>query len=455
MLDGTLPDKNRAVAEALPQRRGWTFWGIATVLVIVVLPYERFAGPASLRLMDGIVVLLMVYLVFNCWRTRERIVFPLLLPMGLIIISSLVSTILGFAYSTNLTAVTQELYLWALLVVMTNVLLKHSAEDQDRLLKIWVVVACLIALTTLMGMLHVGPAMFHEIPQRDRFQFAGLDRGVGTYVNPNAAAAYLSTSFFIAMGSTLPWGWRLVACGWIFLGIYATGSNGAMGTSLFALGLLCMVSSIQRQRHRIWAWAAALTGGTAVFALLLDKAPALFSTGAFVGTSLLSTSVRRVSRAMMLRLELWQVGWQAFQKRPWGIGPNSASEIQASLHSDYLAFLVERGPFGFLGWLLLLLEPLVYVAQAAKRSRSDLAHQWQILALGAGFLANAMNSAVHELSHTRPLWLLMAFIFAQSISLLRQVIAAEPVPDLMSSFSLIGQANKEQVNYDHQSCASV
>jgi len=409
-------------------RPTWTFWGIATVLVIVVLPYERFTGPASTRLLDGIIILLALYMALNCWRSRERIVVPLLVPMLLILLSSLVATILGFAYSTNITAVIQELYLWVLVIVMTNVLLQHPLPDRNRLLKIWVIVACVVALTTLMGMLHIGPAMFHEIPQRDRYQFEGLDRGVGTYVNPNAAAAYLSISFFIAAGMAWPMGWRILACSWLLAGMYGTGSNGAMGTTLAAFGLLFVYATIQRQGQRVWAWAAVISGGTAVVILLLDKAPALFSATPLAGSSLFTTSIRRISRAMRLRFQLWDVGWQAFQERPWGIGPNSASEIEASLHSDYLAFLIERGPLGLLGWLLLLIEPLVYAVRAAQKSQADPAQQWQMLALGAGILASALNSAVHELSHTRPFWLLMAFIFAQSIALLRPL----PQPEFVA-----------------------
>ncbi|MCP4416578.1 MAG: hypothetical protein GY805_08145 [Chloroflexi bacterium] len=410
----------------------WTYWGIALLLAIVVLPYERFIGPASLRLVDGIIVLLTLYTAVSFWRSRQRLVFPLLLPMWLIIMSSLVAALLGFAYMTNFMAILQEIYLWIVLVVVTNLLLRHNVGERDRLLKLWAIVACVIALTTLMGMLHIGPSMFYEIPQRDRYQFEGFDRGVGTYINPNAAAAYLSSSFFIAVGAPLPkWG-RVVACSWIFAGIYATGSNGAMGTTLLALGLLIMVYTILRRRRTALGWALALTGGTAVSTLLLDKLPTLLSGGTPVGGGLFSTSARRAVRALMLRMQLWRIGWREFQKRPWGFGPNSASEIQASLHSDYLAFLFERGPVGFLGWTLLLLEPLIYVMRAAGQSQADKLHQWQVLALGAGFLANGINAAVHELSHTRPLWLLMAFIFAQSISILeltkQKRLVAVPIP---------------------------
>ena len=216
--------------------------------------------------------------------------------------------------------------------------------------------------------------------------------------------------------------------------MYATGSNGAMGTTLLALGLLTILYTILRQRRAALGWALALTGGTAVSILLLDKLPTLLSSSASATGSLLSTSAQRAARALMLRAQLWRVGWQQFEKRPWGFGPNSASEIHASLHSDYLAFLFERGPVGFLGWTLLLLEPLLYVLRAASRSQMDKVHQWQILALGAGFLANAMNAAVHELSHTRPLWLLMAFIFAQSIAILEQTKQREPCCTLFHLF---------------------
>jgi O-antigen ligase len=396
------------------------------MLVIVALPYERFVGPASLRVVDGIVALLCVVTAVIFWRSRRRLVVPLVWPMWLILLSSLVATILGVAYVTNVTAVIQEIYLWLFLIVMTNLLLLHNPQERDRLLTIWVVVACIIALTTLMGMLHIGPAMFYEIPYRDRYPFEGLDRGVGTYINPNAAAAYLSTSFFIAIGAPIPLGWRVLTGIWIFAGMYGTGSNGAMGTTLLALVLLLAVFSMMRRRRAVLGWVGVLAGGTAVSLPLLDRLPAFLPTNNLAINGLFDTSVRRVARAVTVRRQLWKAGWHEFQKRPWGIGPNSASEIQASLHNDYLAFLFERGPVGVLGWLLLLLEPLVYVVRAAGKAQADKQRQWQILALGAGFVANAMNAAVHELSHTRPLWLLMAFIFAQSIALLRQTQEERP-----------------------------
>ena len=396
-----------------------SFSGIAIVLAIILLPYERLVGPASLRPVDGIFVILSVYTAVSCWRNHQRLVFPLLIPMWLIIMSSLVAAVLGFAYFTNLIAIVQEIYLWVVLIVITNLLLRHSPAERDLFFKIWVAVSCVIALTTLMGMLHIGPSMFYEIPMRDRYQFDGFDRGVGTYVNPNAAAAYLSTSFFIAIGAPIPRPIRVVACCWIFMGMFGTGSNGAMGTTLIALVLLVGLYLVVRNRRAALGLALAATGVTAVFTLLLERLPAILSLSGTANSSLLGSSVRRVGRAMMLRIQLWTIGWREFQKRPWGFGPNSASKLQASLHSDYLAFLFERGPIGFLGWVLLLLEPLFYVARAVRHPQADNAHQWQLLALGAGFVANAMNAAVHELSHTRPLWLLMALIFAQSIAILQ------------------------------------
>ncbi len=424
--------------DAAVSGKGRSFWIILASLTIATLPYERIMGPASLRIVDGVVVLLCLAMTFSYWRSRKRIVFPLVIPMLFILASSLVASMLGFAYVVNIIAMVQEIYLWVFLVMMTNLLLQLNTKERDTILMIWTIVACLIALTTVMGMLHIGPSMFYEIPQRDRYQFEGFDRGVGTFINPNAAAAYLSSSFFVAIGAPLPVVWRILACGWIFVGMYGTGSNGAMGTTVISLGLLAVVFSMLRWRRSALGWAAVGSLGMAVALFLLERAPMLLPQNFSSGDGLLSTSATRAARALLLRFQLWTAGWREFQKRPWGFGPNSASEIQASLHNDYLAFLFERGPVGLIGWILLLLEPLIYVIRAALQSQGDRKHQWQILALGAGFLANGMNAAVHELSHTRQLWLLMAFIFAQAITLLRisekEEVLAKTNPHLGHSY---------------------
>jgi len=380
------------------------FW--LSVLLLCLLPIEHWRFPFNLKPADLALVLLTLYGLLKAWRTHQRLDFPLLLPMWVILFSSLLATLVGFGSPESIIAIVQEIYLFSWFIVLTNILKTVPSSDTDRLMKI--VIACLESVTTVMGMLRIGPSIFYRssyeqvdmeivratgtygpsIFYRSSYEQVDMEivRATGTYDNSNAAAMYLSVS----------------------------GSNGALLSTLGSLVVLAGVHAIIRNRQDARLWAAVIGIGVGMVAVVLftlglsTSLPSGF--GLDTRDPLLFQTLGRLSHSVTSRLDILAWAWKTYSRHPWGTGPNS---FASGLHNDYAAFWFERGPLGIIGWLWLiaatLLRPLQVANQLANKHR-----RWQVLVLGAGFLACAVNAFSHEISHMRQVWMLMALLFASS-----------------------------------------
>lgn len=387
------------------------FW--LSVLLLCLLPIEHWRFPLNLKPADLALVLLTSYGLLKAWHTHQRLDFPLLLPMCLILFSSSVATLVGFARLESIIAIAQEIYIFVWFVALANVLKAFPLSDLGRLMKIWSVIACLESVTTLMGMLRVGPSMFYERPTFDYDQVTTeFIRAVGTYDNSNAVAVYLSVSFFVLLATSWPMWLRSVLGVWLFAGMFGTGSNGALITTFGGLVLLVGVYPALQNRRDIKLLIAVIGIGVGIVAavlLILSLLPSLLSGFGFNTSSpLLFQTLGRFSHSLTSRVDILAWAWEAYRRHPWGTGPNT---FASGLHNDYAAFLFERGPVGLIGWLWMIGATLLTSLRAANQLVNK--HQrWQVLLLGAGFLACAVNAFSHEISHMRQVWILMAFLFA-------------------------------------------
>jgi O-antigen ligase len=83
-------------------------------------------------------------------------------------------------------------------------------------------------------------------------------------------------------------------------------------------------------------------------------------------------------------------------------------------HDDYLAALLERGPLGLIG-LLLLVSGLVVRGIIVAKGRLSRGFETVIRhphALLAAIVGSLVSSTVYELLHLRHLWVLFAFVAA-------------------------------------------
>ena len=391
-----------------------------SVLMLCLLPIERFVLPFRLTVADFALVLLTAYGLWKAWHTHQQLCFPLLLPMWLILISSPVATLAGSAHLNSVMAIVQEIYLFAWFIVLTNLLRAFPFSDLDRLMKIWSAISCVEAVTILLGMFRIGPSFFYTPPYESPDSFTGVVRGIGTYANSNAAGTYLFISIFVLLATSWPVWLRFTLGMWLLVGTIGTGSLGSLFSTLGSLAVLGVVIAITEDPHP-----TTLRGGivgvgagvvaAALFALSLWPS-SLPGVGLHKGGRLLELTFGRLPRALAGRLVLLNKGWSVYTLHPWGTGPNSSALYAASLHNDYVAFLFERGPLGGIGWLWMVGSTLFAPLQAARQA-IDSSQRWRVLVLGAGFLACAVNALSHEISHFRQVWVLMAFLFALSYAL--------------------------------------
>jgi hypothetical protein len=393
------------------------------ILVLCLLPFERMMLPLGLRVVDIPLVLLILCALTGFLFLGQRFHFPLLMPVWLIFLASLIATMESSTHFDSILAILQEVYIYTWFIILTNVLSSFALSNLERFMKIWCVIGLMEATVTFMGMLNLGPDFFFIPPDGERaLSFQGFNRAIGTDLNPNAAASYLSISFFLLLAMRWRAWLRLVFGIWLLVGIFATGSMAGLLSTIVSFAALIVVY-ISLEHHRIGAyWGTVFGVGVTVVALLITILWLLLSSGAgsIGGGEIQSFAIGRFSRSLESRFALIERAWSIYIESPLGTGPNSFASYKGTLHNDYLAFLFERGPLGAIGlmWLVgaALLGPLRVAFWQTEGYR-----RWQMLSLGAGFLACAVNAFSHEVSHFRQVWVLMAFVFATSYTLSAQL----------------------------------
>jgi O-antigen ligase len=380
-------------------------------LALLLLPIERVVFPLSLKLIDLVLLLITGVGCLFFLRENHRIQVPLALPAWLILLASLFATITTPFMTDSILAIVQELYLFAWFVILTNILTIFKPSDFDNLIKIWSIIATLEAAASLMGMFQIGPAMFYTSPIKDNILDTGaFNRGFGTFANPNATGAYLVISFFILQATGWPKWVRTILGIFLYAGIYSTGSMGAILSAAIGFIVLLILNIVLNNRRINLLLSGILAIGLAIIMLVVVFFKPVQSLSQFTAVGkeneLLALTLGRLTHSVTGRQVLVQDAWQVFERYPFGTGPNTADA-----HSDYLAFLFDRGLLGFVGWVLMVITTLITPFLKINRQKDGF-RLWQILSLWAGFLAISIIAFTHEISHFRQVWVLMAFIYA-------------------------------------------
>ena len=398
---------------------------LIVVLLLLLLPMERIVLPFQLRIVDGVIIILFFYLLFLFQSRFELICFPMLQPFALILVASVLSILTGSQYEISIVAVVQELYLFGAFLILANILSTYTFPVVEKLFTIWAVVAAAVSITCIMGMIGIGPSMFYTSPiDSVVLSIGAINRANGTYVNPNAAAAYLSISFFICLAIPRSIYMRFIISSLVFCGIVATGSLGGMSTTLMSLGLLilvyyrfrCGVSILNRRRILITICLLIVFFVTVFVMFNMETGSPTNNR-----SDLAEITIGRFNRSFGDRVALTLDFWEFFKERPLGTGPNTAELYVKDLHNDYIAYLFERGPLGFIGWIWLITYS-IRVSLAMARAHGTNSRCWQYLSLTAALVACSLNAMAHETSHFRQLWVLLAFIYGLQLSLRRHPI---------------------------------
>jgi O-antigen ligase len=400
--------------------------------VVALLPLLIPRGPGNTAPADplavGFIALTLVALV----RQHRRLEVPAPIALALIVFGSMIALALSADVRTGALTMAIDVYLVLLLVAIVN----HLSGDQRALrmvLVVWTAAALVWAATVIVEYYHLLPrpveALLHVSPNGVRF--AGPSGNL-----PNLAASYLLTSFFVLLAS--PWPrrrpLRVLAGGWLLLGVFATGSIGgligmAAGGTYLAIAAYLRGGRSSRQVQGL-AGVGLLVGAMLLFGLVLITGPPQIGQADVQALSqrakggVLDASVGRADRSLTGRVILWSSALTATGSRPLvGIGPGEArQQLQISsgtlnrtgvlkihsLHNDYLAFLVERGILGLTGLLALYValgRRALWLASAGRRLGIGMPP------LGAALFANAADSLFHETFHYRHEIVLFALLW--------------------------------------------
>ena len=414
-------------ADARPRDRGGrAYLVLATLLAPLVVP----AGPGQTAVLDVVnLIAIAVFAIFVVAPGRQPLRVPLVAPMALVAVGSLIAC--AWAPSLGLAALSlaQDAYLFAWFLVVVN--LVRTRRDLRLVRVAWVWTAVAVSLGALgQLLLHTGGSLGTLLGSR------GL-RPASTLYNPNMLADYLMMSVFMALSLAaevrrLP---IVLAIAVLGLGLLATKSNGGM--IAFAAGALtwCVVAvALGPARRRgqllaVVALAASLAGAGAWLGQewgVGDRALRTLSEHTFVG---------RMGHSSESRLRIWDQLERSYARSPLGIGPGNSGALTVGIaererpdsyrskeaHSDFLAFAIERGPLGVLGLLALMTALFMHVAgfwrnsQRGRRGASRRAALWTA-SMTAVLVASAVHSLVIEKLHFRHYWLFLALVCASSLT---------------------------------------
>jgi hypothetical protein len=424
-------------------------WLLAGVIALLPLLVPR--GPGQSAPVDAVALLFVLFaLAGMLWRGR-----PLHLPakgaLLLIMVASVVATVASLSLPDSLLSLLIEGYLVLLFFCVANDL----GDDRRALcavLTVWAGAAFVWAAVFIGFHYHLLPAGLQQLLVEN--SKGGGSRVAGASKNPNLAASYMMTSFFVLLAS--PWPRRrpvrLAVAGCLLLAVYVTGSNGALLGLAAGVAVLAVAACLRRSRtprQRLAVVGASMVAGVVLLtaALLVVGVPqvgvsdvqAIASRergGVFEG------SLGRLDRSVGSRLTIWAHAWNGTGPRMLvGVGPDAAPRIPVAartlrrgLHNDYFAFLIERGVLGLVGLLAFCAMVLRWSGRLLAAPPQDGAHgRWKPAGLAGAVFANLVLATSHESLHFRHVWLLFGLVWAASRPVDEEVTAVQDAgPDPMT-----------------------
>jgi O-antigen ligase len=403
---------------------------------VVLLPLLVPRGPGQSAPVDAVTAAYVVVAVAGLYHSGRPLRLPAKGPILIILVGSLAAAALALSLAQSMVSLLVEGYLLLLCVCVANDL-EHDQDGLRVVLTVWTA-AALGWAAVLIGLYYrLWPEWLLLTDAPDGARVGGATG------NPNLAAGYLMTSFFILAAS--PWPRyrpaRLAAAGWLLLGLYATGSNGALLGVAAGLPVLLVAFGLRRTPtpgERLGVVGTVLLAGGLLLGVVatvpgilrvdvseLRAAAGRERAGAF------GMHLGRLDRSASGRLAIWSDAWEAAGTRMVvGVGPGSASAIQLrgrllgrGLHNDYLAFLIERGVLGLLGLLALSATLLRWSGRLLKFGVPVGRGEWSLAGLGGAIVANLVLATSHESFHFRHVWILIGLTWVAT-----QLVSGRPSP---------------------------
>ena len=390
-------------------RRLIMLWLVGT---LVLLPVDFVKLPLNTTLVDCWIILALPIFGLSFVRGSYTMNLSYAIAMWLILVASFASTFTAPSQRSALIDIVKEVYVYIWFVTLAAVLAKLSARDFRRLLIIWSAVALLHGLLMLAQFL--SPEVWRLIASIvGRSSEHDIYRPSGLFLNPNSAAAFQLLGFvpLALAGLSRKVGMSLGVL--LFLTMLTTGSMGA--TIAFVSGLMVSITAILLI-GRLGLIIKMLVQLAIIVLLLAGLSYYVVSHNQRYQEHVERILLGRADRSSDSRFTLWEEGMDVYLDQGvflFGVGPENFRELGAkgkTLHSDFMAFLVERGLIGLLG---LGLFAAAAVGRAAYmvlvyNKYPDRA-QLTVVVFLAAMVAIAVESLTHQIFHFRVIWLVLAF----------------------------------------------
>jgi hypothetical protein len=351
------------------------------------------------------------------WATsgHHKLRAPYFIPVALMVAAGAASGLVGSLPNLALVTLAVDVLLFAWCTTVVNVLSSPRAMR-------WALAAWSWSGIFWAGVVIV--AWLGHITALEGLQAAEGNRVLFTFGDPNYASTYWDATIFVVYAARTPSSRWMRITGYVMLtwALALTESNGgalALGIGIFFLLL------VKSYRKRGWI-------GSAATALVICLGVGGFFTAfplnsirqwaASSNQPLLVNSIGRSAQSSAERGELITETRQLYEQSDGivGLGPASTKPLLTTLlypyaneaHDDYLAALVERGPVGLLGLLLLVGSAISRAAPIVRRPLS--ARYAAVVPVPAGLVAAlltlSVNSFYEEILHFRFLWALLGIV---------------------------------------------
>jgi O-antigen ligase len=396
---------------------------MAVATALVALPMLQPTAPGHITPADTVMGIAIVIVLLWLGTTGVEAHLPYIVPMSLYIGAGMLAAAFGAYTVRGALTVGQDIALIAWGACVANVV--RTPDGLRTVLRAWVYGATVwggalvLAMVTHQWWLAGGPSQ--------------VQRGSLFFGIPNIAGNFFALSFFVLLLGNSPTSFipRLIVGATLLAAVAVTGSNAALG-SLALGGAASLFIWIWRRWDLVTAIGSIFVGVVVVAVLGLF----LVESGAIqwlrsTTNSLVVHSVDRSVRSAQGRQTLFPEVFELYREgTPLGIGPAATLPTLASrrineksAHDDYLATLVERGPVGLVGLVVLIAGVFVrsWTLALGKISAAFEHVVRNPTALIGAFITIWVTAMTHEVLHYRHVWAFFGllaglYLFAQTPS---------------------------------------
>lgn len=383
-------------------------------LAMVFQPILHPNGPGNSSPVDLFTV--GTILMFGLWAatSRRKLGAPYVLGIALMALGGTLGGLNGPLPGTSLLAVAQDLVLAGWAAALYNLarepgVLRTLTQVFARAAVSW---AALLVFGSLAGI----NAIEGIVPREG-------NRALFTFGDPNYAAAYWVVCLFVVFATKTPRNPWLRWFGYVVLiwSLILSESNGGVLELLVGFGFIALYT-VYRKRGLVASLALLLLVGTGVGATLTLFPFSQLQTWALQSNqSYLVNSLGRSDGSSGQRGTLIQETLQMYATDGiLGSGPMTTKQLlyarqypyAKEAHDDYIAALVERGPIGLIGIIIVVLSAGWRVGRVLRAPpKSGFLDQIpRPVGLVAALLIMGMAGTYYEVWHFRFVWILLSFV---------------------------------------------